>query len=146
MPHVKLPCRTVYSDSAQCLHANLLLSCPALCSPMDYSHAGSSVCGILQARILEWVVISLSRGSSRPRNWTPGHLHCRQILYWLSYEGDVIMWYTFNWYEAVCQLYLCKIFLKSNKHQIKKNKKQIWGDNFTCGEGRAAGHLAPLSW
>ena len=39
--------------------------CPTLCDPMDYT-----VHGILQARILEWVDFSFSRGSSRPRNWT----------------------------------------------------------------------------
>ena len=43
-------------------------SCLTLCDPMDCSPAGSSVHGILQARILEWVAISFSRGSSRPRN------------------------------------------------------------------------------
>ena len=37
---------------------------------MDYSLPGSSVCGIFQARILEWVAISFSRASSRPRDWT----------------------------------------------------------------------------
>ena len=41
-------------------------SCPTLCDPLDCSPPGSSVHGILQARILEWVVISFSRGSSRP--------------------------------------------------------------------------------
>ena len=44
--------------------------CPTLCDPMDYSPPGSSVHGILQARILEWVAISFSRGSSQPRDWT----------------------------------------------------------------------------
>ena len=39
-----------------------------LCIPMDCSPPGSSVCGILQARILEWVAISSSRGSSQPRD------------------------------------------------------------------------------
>ena len=39
-------------------------SCPTLCDPMDCSPPGSSVHGILQARILEWVAISFSRGSS----------------------------------------------------------------------------------
>ena len=39
-------------------------SCPTLCGPVDYSPTGSSVHGILQARILEWVAISFSRGSS----------------------------------------------------------------------------------
>ena len=43
-------------------------SCPTLCDPMDYSPPGSSVRGILQARILEWVAISFSRGSSQPRD------------------------------------------------------------------------------
>ena len=40
-------------------------SCPTLCHPMDYT-----VYGILQARILEWVAVPFSSGSSQPRNWT----------------------------------------------------------------------------
>ena len=46
-------------------------SCPTPWDPMDYSPPGSAVHGILQARILEWVAISLSMGSSQPRdgNW-----------------------------------------------------------------------------
>ena len=44
------------------------LSCLTLCDPMDCSSPGSSVHEILQARILEWVAISFSRGSSRPRD------------------------------------------------------------------------------
>ena len=45
-------------------------SCPTLCDPMDYSLPGSSLHGILQARVLEWVAISSSRGSSQPRDPT----------------------------------------------------------------------------
>ena len=45
-------------------------SYPTLCNPVDCSLPGSSVHGILQARILEWVAISFSRGSSRPRDRT----------------------------------------------------------------------------
>ena len=45
-------------------------SCPTLCIPMDCSSPGSSVHGILQERILEWVAISFSRGSSQPRSQT----------------------------------------------------------------------------
>ena len=41
-----------------------------------------------QARILEWVAISFSRESSWPRDQTPGILHCRQVLYHLSYQGS----------------------------------------------------------
>ena len=42
----------------------IIQPCPALCNPMDYSLPGSFVRGILQARILEWVTISSSRGFS----------------------------------------------------------------------------------
>ena len=44
--------------------------CLTLCNPMDYSLPGSSIRGIFQARVLEWVAISFSRGSSWPRDWT----------------------------------------------------------------------------
>ena len=53
-------------------------SCLTFCDPMDYSLLGSSVPGILQARILEWVAISSSRGSSQPRDQT--HTSC--LLHW----------------------------------------------------------------
>ena len=43
---------------------------PICCDPMDCSLRGSSVHGIFQARVLEWVAISFSRGSSRPRDQT----------------------------------------------------------------------------
>ena len=56
-------------------------SSPTLCDPLDCSLPGSSVHGISQARILEWVGISFSRGSSWLRDWT--HIFCigRQIPY-----------------------------------------------------------------
>ena len=62
-------------------------SCPDLCDPTDCSPPGSSLCGILQARMLELVAMSFSRGSSQPRDQTPcllDLLHGRQILYHLS--------------------------------------------------------------
>ena len=49
-----------------CVPVKLLQSCPALCDPMDCSPPGSSVHGILQARILEWVPMPFSRGSPNP--------------------------------------------------------------------------------
>ena len=55
-----------------------------LCNHMVYNPPGSSVHGILQARILERVAISSSRGSYRLK----GLLHCRQILYRLSQQGS----------------------------------------------------------
>ena len=45
-----------------------LLSCPILCDPIDSSPPGSPVPGILQARILEWVAMPFSKGSSQPRD------------------------------------------------------------------------------
>ena len=50
-----------------CVHAQ---SCLTLRDPMDSRPSSSSAHGILQARILEWVVVSYSRESSQPRNWT----------------------------------------------------------------------------
>ena len=50
-------------------------SCPTLCNPMDCSPPGSSVHGILQGRILEWVAIYFYKGSSGPRDWSPHLLH-----------------------------------------------------------------------
>ena len=54
---------------------------------MDWNPPGSSVHGILQARILKWVAILFSRGSSRLRDWTLSLSCCRQILYHLSHQG-----------------------------------------------------------
>ena len=58
--------------------------CPILCNTMVYSSPGSSVHGISQARILEWVAISFSRGSSWPRDWTHVSFIGKQILYHLA--------------------------------------------------------------
>ena len=56
--------------SEGCMPNQSLQSCPTLCNPMDPSPPGSSVHGILQARILEWFTMSSSRGSSQPRGRT----------------------------------------------------------------------------
>ena len=56
--------------SALIVCAKLLQLSPAFCAPMDCSLPGSSVHGILQARILDWVVMPSSRGSSQLRGWT----------------------------------------------------------------------------
>ena len=61
---------------------------------MDCGLPDCCIHGISQARILEWVAISFSRGTSRPRDWTQASciagslLHCRQILYRLSHQGS----------------------------------------------------------
>ena len=65
-------------------------SCLTLFDPMDSSPPGSSVHGILQARILEWVAISFPRGIFTTQGSNPGLLHCKQILYWVN--RDYIRW------------------------------------------------------
>ena len=61
-------------------------SCLTLYDPMDYSLLGSSVFGILQVRILEWVAIP-SPGNLPDNRLNLGLMHCRQILYHLSCQG-----------------------------------------------------------
>ena len=64
-----------------CMHAKSLQSCPTLCDPMDCSLLASSVHGISQARILEWVAVSYSRHSSQPRDRT-----------YISYVSCLLKW------------------------------------------------------
>ena len=74
----------MYASCCCCLVTEL---CPTLCKPMDWSPPGAPAHGISQARILEWVATSLSRGSSWPRNQTWASCFGRQILYhWGSHE------------------------------------------------------------
>ena len=64
-------------------------SCPTPCNPMDCSLPGSSIHGIFQARVLEWVALSLSRISSRPKDQT--QVSCiagRQFAVWATGEAQ----------------------------------------------------------
>ena len=82
------------------------LSCVWLCDPMDCNPLGSSVHRILQARILEWVAISFSRGSSWPRDWTQvSHIASRCLNLWATRETHI---------------YICsyQIHLKKKNHII----------------------------
>jgi len=100
-----------YNYSALCvsldpLHAcSVAQSCLTLCDPMDCSPPGSSIHGIFQARILEWVAMFSSRWSSRYRDWTQDScVSCigRQILY-TAPPGKPIICY--NWpknREVIC--------------------------------------------
>ena len=62
--------------------------CLTLCNPMDCSLPGSSIHGIFQARILEWVAISFSRRSSWPRDWTQvSRIIGRRFTIWATREA-----------------------------------------------------------
>ena len=78
-----------------CMHAQSLQLCWTLCDPIDYSPPGSSVLGILQTRILEWVAMSSSRGSSQSRGWT-----CLSCIM----GGFFTHWAT--WEELIHSIYL----------------------------------------
>ena len=65
-------------------------SCLTLCNPMDYSPSGSSIHGVLQARILEWVAITFSRGSSQPKDQTPvSCIASRFFTIWATRETPI---------------------------------------------------------
>ena len=66
--------------------------CPTLCDPLDSSPPGSSVHGISQAIILEWVTISFSRGSSWPKDQTHDSCVGRRALYcWATGEAQKVL-------------------------------------------------------
>ena len=67
----------MYGISSMLLNVKITQPCLTLCDPM-----GSTVHGLLLARILEWVTVPFSRGSN------PGLPYCRQILYQLSHQGS----------------------------------------------------------
>ena len=64
-------------------------SCLTLYDPMDGSPPGTALHGIFQARILEWVAISYSGGSSQPRDWT--------CVCWVSFVGMQVLYHCATW-------------------------------------------------
>ena len=77
-------------------------SCPTLCDPMDCSPPDSSVHGIFQARILEWVAISSSRGSSQSKDRT--HISC------VSYTVRWILYHWATWGTLCIESYVLIYF------------------------------------
>ena len=69
-----------------------LQSCLTLCDPMNRNPTGFSAHGILQARILEWIAISFSRGSSQPRDRTQvSHIAGRVFTVWGSSQVKLML-------------------------------------------------------
>ena len=98
-------CGTYTQWTTCCLVTKL---CPTACDLMDCSPPGSSVHGILQARILEWVAISFPRGSSWPRGQT--HVSCVSHIggefFTVELPGKPMMEYYLalkkEWNNAIC--------------------------------------------
>ena len=94
-------------------------SCPTYCNPMNCSLPGSSVHGTFQAEILEWVVISFSRGSPWPRDWTCiscGSCIGRWTLYPLNHQGSPQKYVKMgkNKQELVAKVFPRKIYCRVN--------------------------------
>ena len=78
---------TVTRYTVLIMHVLVAQSCPTLCEPMDCSKPGSSVEGISQARIFEWIAISFFRGSSKPWDRTQvSHTPGRFFTIWVTRE------------------------------------------------------------
>ena len=100
-------------------------SSPTLCNPMQYSPPGSSVHGILHARILEWIVNS--QGIFLTQGLILGLLHCKQILYHLSHRGSSDWWLPKNKRQIFrCQKpYSSKAIVKWEKYILHFWSKEL---------------------
>ena len=91
-------------------------ACPALCNPMNCSLPGSSIHGVFQARVLEWVAIAFSRRSSWLRDWTrASRIVGRRFTIWATREVYVSIadcslikgvWLRKNTYTGICVRFL----------------------------------------
>ena len=76
--------------------------CWTLCDPMDFSLPGSSIFGILQAGILQWVAIPFSKGSSWPRDQTwVSHIAGRLFTIWATRESQLIQTDIYKFWHSV---------------------------------------------
>ena len=129
-------------------------SCPTLCDPMDCTLPGSSVHGIFQARVLEWIAISYSRDPSQPRVQT--HISCisqigRQILYHCITWETLVMYAhpnanaeAFYGKKIACNLGICLNF-PLNIYLMKQNL-QDWFIHFMTLRVTCPEHPVDNSW
>ena len=129
-------------------------SCPALCNPMDCSLPGSSLHGILQEKLLELGSHSLIQGIFPTQGSNPGLLHCRQILYYLSYREAlwmsvwrkvahmfvhiwVSMWIACMWVN-VLRIYVCMCCVcKRECMRVYGLPRRLRGKESACDAGDA---------
>ena len=96
-----------------CMWVLLAQSCPSLCNSMDCSPSGSSVHGILQARILEWVAMPSSKGLN------PGLL---DLLHWQGGSWPLYTHMTFFRYKKEGNSIICDIMDEPGRHHAMWNK------------------------
>ena len=91
-----------------CMHcAKSLQSCLTLCDLLDCSPPGSSVCGVLQARILEWVAMPSSRGSSWPRDQNCISIKECILLGFVYFFFNIYIFFTYIYYTSNKSLLKC---------------------------------------
>ena len=83
-----VPNRSTWGRAVKESESEVAQSCPNICGPHGHSLAGSSIHGIFQAKVLDWVAISFSRGSSWPKNQTRvSHTAGRCFTCWATREA-----------------------------------------------------------
>ena len=107
--------------------SKLLSQAQLFVTPWTVAPPGSSVHGIFQARILEWLAVFSSRGSSQPRDWT--HVSCgscigRCVLYCLSHQGSLVTIHTAWNFLPAESTFLCQPSVKPDF--IKDSFKSNW--------------------
>ena len=113
----------------------VIKSCPTLCNPMDCSPPDSSVHGISQGRILEWVTISYSRDSSRTRDQTHISYVGRRILYhWATKETPWLWMHEQNLMtpkeDQVCSSDTSKVVELERRENLKIGAS-LWESNYS---------------
>ena len=93
---------TVENCGGVCVCVHSTQSCPTLCNPMDYNPPGSSVHGVFLARILEWVAVSYSRGSSQ--SWDQVCISCidRILYHCITWEAQGGILLNYKKESAIC--------------------------------------------
>ena len=87
--HLRSPKRNNSHVARMCVYAKLLQSCLTLCNPMDCNPPGSSVHGDSLGKNTGVGCHALLQGNFLTQGPNPGLLHCRQIIYYLSYQGSL---------------------------------------------------------
>ena len=113
-------------------------SCPTLCDLVDCSLPGSSIHGILQTRILEWVAISFSRGSSRPRDRT--QVSCiggRRFNLWATREARWRRYYRLSGHALNP---MASVLVRDTQRRLDRQKRRlihreewVWRQRQPCG-------------
>ena len=131
---------TASAKMLRCSDSEVAQLCPALCDPVCCSPPGSSVHGILQAGVLEWVAIAFSRGSSQPRNRTQvSRIAGRRFTIWATREVLMVAEITII---VDRQINYCQGAEAERWGAEHKERGRIWGE----GNRRKYFLLRLLSW